>query len=140
MPADLTLSGAGAHFADLLATSHIVDVGLEAPLSVPPQLRACARCGAGFLPRRAQACCSRSCAALHRPARPKRGRSSRVSPSRTDPVVLRLLELSPFERAPGGRWRFGTRAISGKAVDRLIASGRAEIVGDRLLKREDRGD
>ncbi|MHC2578195.1 hypothetical protein ACVI1J_009715 [Bradyrhizobium diazoefficiens] len=53
--------------------------------------------------------------------------------------VLRLLKLSPFERAPRGGWRFGTRRISDCVADRLIASGRAEIVRDRLLlKREDR--
>lgn len=134
MAADLTLSDAGARFADLLAAGHIIDVGLEAPLIVPPRLKACARCGAAFLPRKAQACCSRSCAALHRPARPKSGRKPRVSNRRTDPVILRLLELSPFERAPGGRWHFGTRAISDEAVERLIASGRAEVVGGRFLQ------
>ncbi|WP_262048630.1 hypothetical protein [Bradyrhizobium sp. Bra78] len=52
---------------------------------------------------------------------------------------LRLLKLSPFERRTRGGWRFGTRRISDGVADRLIASGRAEVVRDRLqLKREDR--
>ena len=45
---------------------------------------------------------------------------------------LRLLKLSPFERAKRGGWRFGTRRIGDGVVARLIASGRAEIVGGRL--------
>lgn len=52
----------------------------------------------------------------------------------TDYYFVRLLKLSPFERRSGG-WRFGTRRISDGVADRLIASGRAEIVGDRLLPR-----
>ncbi|WLB43048.1 hypothetical protein QIH93_21100 [Bradyrhizobium ottawaense] len=49
---------------------------------------------------------------------------------------LRLLKLSPFERATRGGWRFGTRRIGDGVVARLIASGRAEIVSDQLqLKR-----
>lgn len=45
---------------------------------------------------------------------------------------LSLLKLSPFERATRGGWRFGTRRISDAVADRLIASGRAEIVDGRL--------
>jgi hypothetical protein len=48
-----------------------------------------------------------------------------------DYAMLRLLKFSPFERH-GDRWRFGIRTISGSVVDRLIASGRAEMVGDRV--------
>lgn len=46
--------------------------------------------------------------------------------------VVRLLKLSPFERAARGGWRFGTRRISDGVVERLIASGRAEVRGERL--------
>ncbi|WBL75630.1 hypothetical protein I3J27_21595 [Bradyrhizobium xenonodulans] len=45
---------------------------------------------------------------------------------------LSLLKLSPFEQATRGGWRFGTRRIRDSVVTRLIASGRAEIVGGRL--------
>lgn len=48
-----------------------------------------------------------------------------------DYAMLRLLEFSPFERR-GDRWRFGTRTIGDTVVARLIASGRAEMVGDLL--------
>lgn len=50
---------------------------------------------------------------------------------------VRLLKLSAFERAPRGGWRFGRRRISDGVADRLIASGRAEIVGGRLCRRQD---
>jgi hypothetical protein len=134
--ADFSLSGSAARWADLVAASHSVAVGLEAPLAAPPRLRACAHCGAGILPRAAQRFCSRSCAGLARPGRPSLRRRKRAGTYRNDPLILRLLELSPFEQAPDGRWRFGTRAISEKVVARLIAGGRAEIQGDRLLLRQ----
>jgi hypothetical protein len=55
-----------------------------------------------------------------------------------DITVLRLLKLSPFERRPRGGWRFGARTISDQVADRLIASGRAEIYGDRMhIKRKE---
>lgn len=47
--------------------------------------------------------------------------------------LLRLLELSPFERRPRGGWRFGTRTIRDGVVQGLIASGRARIDGDRVI-------
>ncbi|WP_456622174.1 MULTISPECIES: hypothetical protein [unclassified Bradyrhizobium] len=50
----------------------------------------------------------------------------------TDYYFVRLLKLSPFERAPRGGWRFGTRRISDGVADRLIASGRAEIIGQQM--------
>lgn len=50
----------------------------------------------------------------------------------TQTYFLRLLEFSPFERAPRGGWRFGTRRIGDSVVARLIASGRAEIRGEQL--------
>jgi hypothetical protein len=51
----------------------------------------------------------------------------------SDYKYLTLLKLSPFERrASGGGWRFGTRRIADSVVDRLTASGRAAIAGDRL--------
>ncbi|WP_316184669.1 MULTISPECIES: hypothetical protein [unclassified Bradyrhizobium] len=46
---------------------------------------------------------------------------------------LRLLKLSPFERRPRGGWRFGTKRISNTVVERLVASRRAEIIGNRLV-------
>lgn len=49
-----------------------------------------------------------------------------------DRLHLKLLALGAFERRQCGGWRFGTKAISTTVVDRLIASGRAEIVNDRL--------
>jgi hypothetical protein len=52
---------------------------------------------------------------------------------RTTPeFLLALLKLSPFERSPRGGWRFGTRRISDGVVANLIASGRAEMFGERL--------
>lgn len=132
--ADFSLSGRAARWVDLVATSHIVAVSLEAPLGTPPRLKTCGHCGAGFLPRRAQRFCSRSCAGLARPPRPVQPR--RQAKDRHQKLTLRLLELSPFEQVSDGRWRFGTRAISDKVVARLIASGRAEIVGGRLHRRD----
>ena len=49
-----------------------------------------------------------------------------------DRDFLRLLEIAPFERRRGG-WRFGTRRISTRIVERLIASGRAVMQGDRIF-------
>ena len=43
--------------------------------------------------------------------------------------LLRLLKHGPFERRPRGGWRFGTKVISDTTVERLLASGRVEIVG-----------
>jgi hypothetical protein len=130
MIADCTLAESAARFADLIAAGHIIDVALEAPLCHPPRLKACAHCGAGFPLAKAQRFCSRSCAALARPARPVQKRRRRYAPN--DALVLRLLEHSPFERAPDGRWWFGTRRINDAAIARLIASGRGEIRGKRL--------
>lgn len=45
--------------------------------------------------------------------------------------LLRLLGHAPFERRPRGGWR-GTKVISDAAVERLLASGRVEIVGSTL--------
>ncbi|NEU95081.1 hypothetical protein [Bradyrhizobium uaiense] len=47
-------------------------------------------------------------------------------------IALALLEYSPFERHPRGGWRFGARKITREMADRLIAGGRAKIVGDKL--------
>lgn len=47
-------------------------------------------------------------------------------------IALALLEYSPFERRPRGGWRFGARRITSEMAERLIAGGRAEIVGDKL--------
>ncbi|MCK1671951.1 hypothetical protein [Bradyrhizobium sp. 150] len=45
---------------------------------------------------------------------------------------LRLLQHGPFERRPRGGWRFGVKVISDAIVERLLASGRAEITGSQL--------
>ena len=50
-----------------------------------------------------------------------------------DPVFLRLLKLSPFERRPRGGWRFGTKVISDAVAERLIANGRARRDGNRIF-------
>lgn len=50
-----------------------------------------------------------------------------------DSDFLRLLKFSPFERRPRGGWRFGTKVITDLTVDRLIASRRARIEGDRVV-------
>ena len=49
----------------------------------------------------------------------------------SDYRFIKLLELSPFERQRGG-WRFGTKRIADSVVDRLAASGRATIDGERV--------
>jgi hypothetical protein len=49
-----------------------------------------------------------------------------------DQIFLKLLEFSPFEQRRG-RWWFGTRRIGETVVSRLIASGRAEVSGERLV-------
>lgn len=48
---------------------------------------------------------------------------------------LALLRLAPFERRPGG-WRFGTKTIGDRIVDRLVASGRASSDGARVWLRK----
>ena len=55
-----------------------------------------------------------------------------------DPRFLRLLEIAPFERRARGGWRFGTKVIADRVVERLIASGRATIEGEtvRLVQME----
>ncbi len=50
---------------------------------------------------------------------------------RNDLIAIKLLEFSPFERHPRG-WRFGARTITPATADFLIATGRAEIVGNQL--------
>jgi len=47
-------------------------------------------------------------------------------------IALALLEYCPFERHPRGGWRFGARRITSEIADRLIAGGRAQIVGCKL--------
>lgn len=52
-----------------------------------------------------------------------------------DYAILKLLDLSPFEQRrtkSGLGWRFGTKKIGDTIVARLIASGRAQRVGDRI--------
>ena len=49
-----------------------------------------------------------------------------------DHKYLRLLKLAPFKRHPRGGWRFGTRRIGHVVVLRLVATGRAEIDGQRV--------
>lgn len=55
-----------------------------------------------------------------------------------DAKLFRLLELSPFERRPGG-WRFGTKAISDAVIARLIAS-RLAVEDGNLLRLASPGD
>jgi hypothetical protein len=45
--------------------------------------------------------------------------------------MLRLMEYAAIELR-GERWRFGTRTISEGVVARLIASGRVQMVGERI--------
>lgn len=52
-----------------------------------------------------------------------------------DPRFLRLLELSPFEKRTRGGYRFGTKTISDRVVDRMIESGCAVREGKWLLLR-----
>ncbi|MBR1206990.1 MULTISPECIES: hypothetical protein [unclassified Bradyrhizobium] len=47
-------------------------------------------------------------------------------------IALQLLEYGPFERHPSGGWRFGARKIRPEMVERLVASGRAQIVDGKL--------
>ena len=53
--------------------------------------------------------------------------------------VIRLLQIQPLERAPRGGWRFGLRRVSDGVAQRLIASGRAEVVEGRLRLRSAEG-
>lgn len=62
--------------------------------------------------------------------------SGSSSTTYTDYYFVRLLKLSPFERAPRGGWRFGPRRISDGVADRLVASGRAEIIGQQMRFKE----
>lgn len=120
-------------FAGLVAGSHIIAVGLEAPLAGNPRLQACAHCGSAFLPTRApcrgQRFCSVRCSVIARPARPGKTAAQRQAIAR-ERFILRLLDVQPLERRARGGWRFGTRRISDRVVARLIASGRAELVGE----------
>jgi len=50
-----------------------------------------------------------------------------------DRLFLRLLHLAPFDRRPGGGWRFGTRKIGATVVARLIASGLATSDGVQVF-------
>lgn len=59
--------------------------------------------------------------------------SDRIMNRSLDGYVTRLLELGHFERRSRGGWRFGTKVISDAVVRRLIASGRAEVIRDRLV-------
>jgi hypothetical protein len=54
-----------------------------------------------------------------------------------DASYLRLLQLGDFVRRSRGGWRFGTKNITDQVVDRLIATGRAEIDGDRVRLKGD---
>lgn len=51
-------------------------------------------------------------------------------------TFLPLLRLGPFERRAGGGWRFGTKPIAERIVQRLIAAGLARIDGDRVVGAE----
>lgn len=94
------------------------------------RLRTCT-CGAECLGRRERKFCSRDCA--HR-ARQRNAVAIRPV-ERNEAIVLRLLKIQPLERRVRGGWRFGTKAIGESLAARLIASGRAEIAGNRLRLR-----
>lgn len=97
-----------------------------------PRLFPCAHCSGEFLakdPR--QRFCTRRCAALARPPRPRHPRRRRPA-HQAERLILRLLDIQPLERRARGGWRFGTKAIGEPIVERLIASGRARIEQDRL--------
>ncbi|MCP1832780.1 hypothetical protein [Bradyrhizobium sp. USDA 4545] len=47
-------------------------------------------------------------------------------------MALRMLRFGPIERRPRG-WRFGTLGFSDHVIARLVESGRAEIVGERVI-------
>ena len=49
-----------------------------------------------------------------------------------DYKYMRLLKHAPFKRHPRGGWRFGTRRIGHVVVLHLVATGRAEIDGQRV--------
>jgi hypothetical protein len=46
---------------------------------------------------------------------------------------LKMLQLGPFDRHQRGGWRFGTRKVADEVVERLIADGRAELQGERVV-------
>jgi len=50
-----------------------------------------------------------------------------------DHRFILLLGQGEIQRRPDG-WRFGTRRIADHVVERLIAAGRAERVGDVVRK------
>jgi hypothetical protein len=52
----------------------------------------------------------------------------------TDRFHLRLLARGPFIARLRGGWRFGTKTISDRVVDRLIASGEARRDGDQVSR------
>lgn len=94
------------------------------------RLVTCIPCGAEFLPRsRRQRSCSRGCAVKTRPTRERRPGPQL---QQKHYLVLRLLKSQPLERRARGGWRFGTMRISDATVNRLIASGRAEIRGEMV--------
>lgn len=101
------------------------------------RLRGCS-CGAAFLPHRpSQQFCSRRCAAQAR--RQRLAQTRRQASDRHHKLTLRLLDIQPLERRARGGWRFGTKTIGESTVAGLIASGRAEIRGDRLYPMQREG-
>ena len=53
-----------------------------------------------------------------------------------DQHFLQLLAYSPFQRRPAGGWSFGTKLIGDIVVDRLIANGSAERIGNCVFLSE----
>ncbi len=49
-----------------------------------------------------------------------------------DGPYVRLLELGAFERRERGGWRFGTKVIADRVVERLVDRGHAETDGRRV--------
>lgn len=59
----------------------------------------------------------------------------RLTPTTYERLYLRLLKLSPFQQRSGG-WRFGTRRMADSVIERLIASGRARVAGEQLVRHD----
>ncbi len=53
-------------------------------------------------------------------------------------MALRLLRFGPIERRPRG-WRFGALCFSDHVIDRMVANGLVEVVGDRVTLKPSEG-
>lgn len=46
--------------------------------------------------------------------------------------IIRLLRFGHFEKRANGGWRFGTKVIADRVVERLVAAGVARQSGERV--------